>query len=62
MRPTWLGKLTTTAQFALFLVLVAEGRPWTWLLGLTAGLSAAAAVGYARTFRATTPEPPTRTG
>ncbi|MDB5307678.1 MAG: CDP-diacylglycerol--glycerol-3-phosphate 3-phosphatidyltransferase [Gemmataceae bacterium] len=50
MRPTWLGKCTTAAQFALFLVLVAEGRSWDWLLWVTAGLSVVAAAAYARAF------------
>jgi cardiolipin synthase len=50
MRPSWLGKCTTAAQFALLMVLVVEGRGWQWLLGLTAALSAAAAVDYARGF------------
>lgn len=51
MRPIWLGKCTTAAQFALLMVLVAEGRAWAWLLWLTAALSAAASVGYLRAFR-----------
>jgi phosphatidylglycerophosphate synthase len=50
MRPSWLGKGTTGAQFALLMVLVVEGRGWPWLLWLTAALSAAAAADYARGF------------
>ena len=47
MRPRWLGKCTTAAQFALLMVLVVGGRGWGWLLVLTAGLSIAAAADYA---------------
>jgi phosphatidylglycerophosphate synthase len=50
MRPNWLGKLTTTAQFGLLLVLVVCGAAWQWALWLTAGLSLAAAAEYVRVF------------
>jgi CDP-diacylglycerol--glycerol-3-phosphate 3-phosphatidyltransferase len=50
MKPLWLGKVTTAAQFVLLLVLVARGEAWLWLLLLTAALSLAAAVDYARAF------------
>lgn len=55
MKPLWLGKVTTTAQFVLLLVLVASGEAWLWLLLLTAALSLAAAVDYARAFRRARP-------
>jgi CDP-diacylglycerol--glycerol-3-phosphate 3-phosphatidyltransferase len=50
MKPLWLGKVATTAQFVLLLVLVARGGAWLWLLLLTAALSLAAAVDYTRAF------------
>lgn len=50
MRPQWLGKVTTAAQFALLLVLVGLGSAPVWLLVLTAGLSVLAAVDYVRAF------------
>lgn len=51
MQPTWLGKATTAAQFALLLVLAARGGAWVWLLALTASLSIAAGADYAWRFR-----------
>jgi phosphatidylglycerophosphate synthase len=50
MRPRWLGKSATAAQFALLAVLVVGGHGWVWLLVLTAGLSIAAAADYARAY------------
>lgn len=50
MRPSWLGKCTTAAQFAVLLVLVAWGNAPVWLLGLVTALSAAAAIDYIRVF------------
>ena len=50
MRPQWLGKVTTAAQFVTLLVLVGRGSASPWLLGLTVLLSAAAAVDYALAF------------
>lgn len=50
MAPTWAGKAATAAQFALLLVLAGRGSAPVWLLGLTAGLSAAAAAAYVRRF------------
>jgi len=50
MRPSWLGKCTTAAQFAVLLVLVAWGSAPVWLLGLVTALSAAAAIDYVRIF------------
>ena len=50
MRAKWLGKVTTAAQFAVLLVLVGAGSAPVWLLAVTAALSAAAAVDYARGF------------
>jgi len=47
MRPTWLGKCTTAAQFALLLVLAAEWPGREVMLWLTAGLSLATAGQYA---------------
>jgi cardiolipin synthase (CMP-forming) len=46
MRPTWLGKCTTAAQFALLLVLAADWPGREVMLWLTAGLSVAAAGQY----------------
>lgn len=50
MKPSWLGKCATAAQFALLAVLVVEGEAWTWLLALTATLSVVAGVAYVWTF------------
>jgi phosphatidylglycerophosphate synthase len=50
MRPTWLGKCTTAAQFAVLLVLAAGWEGWRWLLWLTAGLSVATAAQYAHLY------------
>ncbi|MBA4190076.1 MAG: hypothetical protein C0467_18990 [Planctomycetaceae bacterium] len=50
MRPSWLGKCTTAAQFAVLLVLVVWGETPMWLLVLTTTLSTAAAVGYVRGY------------
>ena len=49
LRPSWMGKCTTAAQFAVLLVLVVWPAP-VWLLGAVTLLSAAAAVDYARRF------------
>jgi phosphatidylglycerophosphate synthase len=51
LRPSWPGKCTTAAQFALLLVLVAWGSAPVWLLAAITLLSAAAAVDYALRFR-----------
>jgi phosphatidylglycerophosphate synthase len=50
MRPSWPGKCTTAAQFAVLLVLVAWGRAPVWMLGATTALSIVAAVDYIRVF------------
>jgi cardiolipin synthase (CMP-forming) len=50
LRPSWLGKCTTAAQFAVLLVLVVWGTAPGWVLAGTTGLSILAALGYARTF------------
>jgi phosphatidylglycerophosphate synthase len=50
MRPSWLGKCTTAAQFAVLLVLVAWGTAPNWLLGGVTALSLLAAIDYARFF------------
>ncbi|MFO0825521.1 MAG: CDP-alcohol phosphatidyltransferase family protein [Gemmataceae bacterium] len=50
MRPSFLGKCTTAAQFAVLLWLVVWGGTPLWLLTLTTLLSIAAAVGYTREF------------
>lgn len=50
MRPRWLGKCSTAAQFALLTVVVVVGHGWLWLLVLTAGLSIAATLDYGRMF------------
>jgi phosphatidylglycerophosphate synthase len=50
MRPSWLGKCTTAAQFAVLLVLVAWGSAPVWLLVLMTALSGLAAVDYVRAF------------
>ena len=57
MRPQWLGKVTTAAQFMTLLVLVGGGSAPSWLLGLTVLLSAAAAVDYALAFVRSRAEP-----
>jgi cardiolipin synthase len=46
MRPTWLGKCTTAAQFALLLVLAARWPGGPVMLWLAAGLSVATAGQY----------------
>jgi phosphatidylglycerophosphate synthase len=58
MAPTWLGKATTAAQFAVLLVAAGQGSAPGWLLGPTAALSAAAAADYARRFAAGREPPP----
>ena len=50
MRPSWLGKCTTAAQFAVLLVLVAWGSAPAWLLGIVTALSILAALDYVRRF------------
>jgi cardiolipin synthase len=50
MRPTWLGKGTTVAQFAALLVLAAGWPGGTWVMLLTAALSLATAAQYALMF------------
>lgn len=50
MRPSWLGKCTTAAQFAVLLVLVARGNAPVWLLALMTALSGLAALDYIRAF------------
>lgn len=50
MKPRWLGKCATAAQFALLLELVVVGHGWEWLLALTAALSVAAAGDYVRAY------------
>lgn len=62
MRPSWLGKGTTAAQFAVLLVLVIWNAAPVWLLAAVTALSLAAAIDYARTFRASLAEqtPPDR--
>lgn len=50
MKPTWLGKCTTAAQFALLLALATQTQGGTWLWFLTAGLSVLAAADYARSY------------
>jgi cardiolipin synthase (CMP-forming) len=52
LRPSSLGKCLTAVQFAVLLVLVAWGSAPVWLLAATTALSLAAAVDYARAFRA----------
>jgi CDP-diacylglycerol--glycerol-3-phosphate 3-phosphatidyltransferase/cardiolipin synthase len=51
MRPSFLGKCTTAAQFAVLLWLAIWSEAPLWLLTLTTVLSVAAAVGYAKDFR-----------
>lgn len=50
MRPSLLGKLTTAAQFAVLLVLVAWGTAPVVILAAAATLSTAAACDYGRRF------------
>src|SRR5262245_40462107 len=50
MRPSWLGKVTTAAQFVVLLVLMWQGSAPVWLLAAVTVLSAAAGVDYARGF------------
>jgi phosphatidylglycerophosphate synthase len=52
MRPSWLGKCTTAAQFALLVVLVAWGSAPVGLLAAVTALSLVAAVDYALRFAA----------
>jgi phosphatidylglycerophosphate synthase len=47
MKPRWLGKCATAAQFVLLLIVVGAGGGWWWPTALTAGLSIAAAADYA---------------
>jgi phosphatidylglycerophosphate synthase len=51
MRPSWLGKCTTAAQFGVILTLVAWGSIPVWVLAATASLSAVAALDYIRVFK-----------
>jgi phosphatidylglycerophosphate synthase len=48
MRPSWLGKCTTAAQFAVLVALAAWNTAPPWLLTPTVLLSVAAAADYAR--------------
>jgi len=50
MRPSWVGKCTTAAQFAVLMVLSARGGAPVWLLGAVTALSVLAAVDYIRAF------------
>jgi phosphatidylglycerophosphate synthase len=50
LRPSWLGKCTTAAQFAVLAVAVAWGTPPVGFLAFTTILSVAAALDYARRF------------
>lgn len=50
MHPSPVGKLTTVAHFAVFLALVVWGEAPGWALALATGVSAAAALDYARQF------------
>jgi cardiolipin synthase (CMP-forming) len=51
MRPSWLGKATTGAQFAVLLALVAWGSAPVWLLAATTSISAMAALDYIHIFQ-----------
>ena len=55
MRPSWLGKCTTAAQFAVLFVLAGWGVAPPWLMVPTVLLSAAAAIDYARWMIVTRP-------
>lgn len=55
MRPSLLGKCTTAAQFIVLLALAGWNVAPVWLLAPTVALSAAAAIGYARTFASAPP-------
>jgi CDP-diacylglycerol---glycerol-3-phosphate 3-phosphatidyltransferase len=46
LRPSWLGKATTAAQFVVLLLIVGDYGAPSWLLAATTVLSAAAAVSY----------------
>ena len=50
LRPSWLGKCTTAAQFAALMAVVIWGIAPVWVLAPTALLSALAAIDYARLF------------
>jgi phosphatidylglycerophosphate synthase len=50
MRPTWLGKATTAAQFAVLLAAVVWGGAALWLLAATTALSTATAAQYTAVF------------
>lgn len=50
MRPTWLGKTTTAAQFAVLLAAVVWGGAPVWLLAVTTGLSVVSAANYVMAF------------
>jgi phosphatidylglycerophosphate synthase len=50
LRPSWPGKCTTAAQFAVLLVLAARGDAPVWLLGTAVVLSAIATLDYIRIF------------
>ena len=50
MRPSWPGKCTTAAQFAVLLVLVAWGSAPLWLLAATTAMSLLAAFDYIRIY------------
>lgn len=55
--PSWLGKCTTAAQFAVLAVAAAGGAVPLAVLASTTVLSVAAAVDYARRFVTSTPSP-----
>ncbi len=50
MRPSWLGKATTAAQFVVLLAAVIWAEPAVWTLALATALSVAAAMDYVRSF------------
>jgi phosphatidylglycerophosphate synthase len=50
MRPSWLGKCTTAAQFAVLFALAGWQVAPVWLLITTVGLSVAATIDYVRLF------------
>jgi len=50
MRPSWLGKCTTAAQFAVLLVLAARASAPVWLLAAVSALSVFAALQYIGAF------------
>jgi CDP-diacylglycerol---glycerol-3-phosphate 3-phosphatidyltransferase len=50
MRPSWLGKCTTAAQFGVLIVLTGFGGAPVWLLVAVTALSAVAGLDYIRAF------------